>query len=796
MKRQKSKILAVIRIIIAANLILMLIMPSAPSVSALVGKKSGFTVPTLSGNSAVDVVSVAKANLGKTYSDYGYTSDWCAWFATDCASIAGVPTSIVPSFGSTTKFYEDMVNKRGATIIKRYSPTENKVYSNPKPGDYIMFRWDQKGYTDGKGLSDPMDHIAIVTAYNSSTKKVTYIGGNQDGDTNSSSYYKTSKVSQATLTVTDKNIARIIRPAYSTSPVPYTDIPEKTYYIKNSSTNTYINASSTTNGGAVSLAAKQTTNAFKMKIAGKNYGGYYITPAVSTDYVLNPWTDSPADGDKITMYKKNTDGHQNWKFEKSGSGYIIHCAYNENVVLTAVGTGIQLKTRTGAANQIWILEDDVTLSSVSIATPATYTIYPAGAKLDTSGLTLTLKYSDDSTKNITEGFSASADLSATGKTKATVSYGGKTVTYNVEVKNYFDGNGTEESPYLIRSKSDLFTLASVINNVEIYSSYKQAYYKQTVDIDLENTLWTPIGLGFDGEDGTGAYNSTTKMFFGIYDGNQHSIYNLNSGKYNATGLFGSVKSKNAEVKNLVVFGTINSNSDCGGITGGLHYGAKITNCAFIGNINGTAAKGSVGGITGYTNGGATISNCYHNGEIIGGNETAGIVGNVTFNQWADNNAATVVENCYHVNGNLSGVKTGAIVGNCTYYEGKNNTVTIKNCYASKSSNYAERNEAATYDDTMLLPVSLLKEIAEDLGEAYIDNTNPELNNGYPVFEWQIILRGDANNDGEVNVADAVMLQKWILGSGDLTNWQNVDLCEDGVIDVFDMVLMRKLIIEK
>ncbi|MDE5557541.1 MAG: RICIN domain-containing protein [Ruminococcus sp.] len=57
-----------------------------------------------------------------------------------------------------------------------------------------------------------------------------------------------------------------------------------------------------------------------------------------------------------------------------------------------------------------------------------------------------------------------------------------------------------------------------------------------------------------------------------------------------------------------------------------------------------------------------------------------------------------------------------------------------------------------------------------------------------------IIKGDANNDKIVNVSDAVMLQKWLLGSGNLTNWRNVDLYEDGKIDVFDMIEMRKLII--
>ncbi|MBO5318203.1 MAG: leucine-rich repeat protein [Ruminococcus sp.] len=53
------------------------------------------------------------------------------------------------------------------------------------------------------------------------------------------------------------------------------------------------------------------------------------------------------------------------------------------------------------------------------------------------------------------------------------------------------------------------------------------------------------------------------------------------------------------------------------------------------------------------------------------------------------------------------------------------------------------------------------------------------------------VRGDANADGELTIADAVMLEKWLLGSGKLTAPKNVDLCEDGIIDAYDMCLLRK-----
>lgn len=61
-----------------------------------------------------------------------------------------------------------------------------------------------------------------------------------------------------------------------------------------------------------------------------------------------------------------------------------------------------------------------------------------------------------------------------------------------------------------------------------------------------------------------------------------------------------------------------------------------------------------------------------------------------------------------------------------------------------------------------------------------------------------LVKGDVSGDGEFNVADLVLLQKWLFAvpSTELANWEAGDLCEDGRLDVFDMVQMRKLIIEQ
>jgi len=58
----------------------------------------------------------------------------------------------------------------------------------------------------------------------------------------------------------------------------------------------------------------------------------------------------------------------------------------------------------------------------------------------------------------------------------------------------------------------------------------------------------------------------------------------------------------------------------------------------------------------------------------------------------------------------------------------------------------------------------------------------------------VSVRGDVNADGEFNVADLVMLSNQLLRSGEVTDWQVGDLCEDNVLDAFDLAVMRQELI--
>ncbi|MCM1506299.1 MAG: dockerin type I repeat-containing protein [Ruminococcus flavefaciens] len=57
--------------------------------------------------------------------------------------------------------------------------------------------------------------------------------------------------------------------------------------------------------------------------------------------------------------------------------------------------------------------------------------------------------------------------------------------------------------------------------------------------------------------------------------------------------------------------------------------------------------------------------------------------------------------------------------------------------------------------------------------------------------------GDINIDGYINIADAVIFQRYLLGQTNLTQTQYAcsDLNYDGTVDIFDMVLLRQQIIE-
>jgi len=60
------------------------------------------------------------------------------------------------------------------------------------------------------------------------------------------------------------------------------------------------------------------------------------------------------------------------------------------------------------------------------------------------------------------------------------------------------------------------------------------------------------------------------------------------------------------------------------------------------------------------------------------------------------------------------------------------------------------------------------------------------------------VTGDVNMDGEFNVSDLVVFQKWLLAvpNTELKNWKAADMCSDNHLDVIDLCAMRKELTKK
>lgn len=86
------------------------------------------------------------------------------------------------------------------------------------------------------------------------------------------------------------------------------------------------------------------------------------------------------------------------------------------------------------------------------------------------------------------------------------------------------------------------------------------------------------------------------------------------------------------------------------------------------------------------------------------------------------------------------------------------------------------------------------------GTYYVTSASSGLNVYYAEIQYGSVtpptVKGDVNADGEFTVADVVMLQKWLICADSLTDWQAGDLCKDGVINVFDLSMMKHLLMSK
>lgn len=172
----------------------------------------------------------------------------------------------------------------------------------------------------------------------------------------------------------------------------------------------------------------------------------------------------------------------------------------------------------------------------------------------------------------------------------------------------FDGNGTEASPYLLRTPEDLKTLS---DKVKTGNSYRNNYFALDADIDLaSDTQFAPIG-------------NKTATFEGNLNGRNHTISNL-SISYADTdyaGLFGYI-GENASVSHLsLTVARLEGTGKYYGAIAGRNDGA-IEDCHVSGTI---ATQGAyTGGIAGISSG--SLYSSSFTGNISGYGYVGGLAG--------------------------------------------------------------------------------------------------------------------------------------------------------------------------
>ena len=326
----------------------------------------------------------------------------------------------------------------------------------------------------------------------------------------------------------------------------------------------------------------------------------------------------------------------------------------------------------------------------------------------------------------------------------------------------FNGSGTQDKPYLIRNKEELVQLSEYLNDPVYNSMFNKASYQQTADIDLKGIVWKPMA------------GNRTAAFNGTYDGACHIISNLTVNNDRFGGLFGYISV--GTVKNLVINnGSITAKTTAGGITAQLGNGAVISQCAY----NGTVSADVAGGLVGEAFDGSSINSSYCNGNITGKTAAGGIVGSATFR-------GAKANNCYHGEGSIKAESAGGIAGI------SNTDTAITNSYYIKGS----ASGTTINSDGTAVSDKLMKSLSDTLESPFSDSDK------YPVFSWletadSTIIKGDINYDTTVSVADAVLLQRYLLGAYSISEKQGkaADINSDNSVDVFDMVLMRRLLIK-
>ena len=317
-----------------------------------------------------------------------------------------------------------------------------------------------------------------------------------------------------------------------------------------------------------------------------------------------------------------------------------------------------------------------------------------------------------------------------------------------------DGAGTQAAPYQIESGEQLAWLADTVSA----GSGAKICAVLTDDIDLGGFPFAPIGV-------------SSHELSGSFDGQGHTVSGLNvSAQY--AGLFGVIK--DAEIRNVVVQGTVASTSSGSGDAGGIAGRAVgttnvIENCGNEANVSGGSNVGGILGNSQNYNTTVTVTGCYNSGSISASDRAGGIIGRY-------NNSNPRITDCYNTGAvSSSTYAAGILAGSSSNISRCYNVGTITGKDASKTGAFTTSSYNSLTDCYYLtgsIPAGALDNGANAMTLTEMQTTlltalGAEkwkqvrgVNQGLPILQWQtadgpaasVTLAGDIGFERELIAA--------------------------------------------
>lgn len=342
--------------------------------------------------------------------------------------------------------------------------------------------------------------------------------------------------------------------------------------------------------------------------------------------------------------------------------------------------------------------------------------------------------------------------------------------WNGDATAWTQGDGSEQTPFLIENEAQLSHLQQTVTAGE---TYQGKFFRLTADLDMAGKQMPSIG---NYNDYTTQENPElvreSKVFRGTFDGDFHTIDNLTIVNNNAdptlggVGLF-AISYPETYICNLILGNNVTiegGDFDC--VAGFVGYGSggKVENCRFMGLVNGGSMN--AGGIVGAAEVAMTISGCVNTGKLVGHSFAGGIAGSISMSN---------VQNCYS-SATIScplAYWVGGIVG---WAEQS----TVYNCYAigsveaeagssflpGKSPICSELEKSSASDCYYVEALTGCKPLSEQAGVTAVTeeemkaadmiaklNANLSANawgagaNGFPALLWEIDRTGSIESAG-------------------------------------------------